>query len=78
MVSLKTTIFTKTALSRRLLRFHQPGDAVYIYIYIYIYIYATMVSFFIKVLKSPRNYDFLEQIELDDTVDKMKKFQALA
>ena len=74
MVSLKTTIFTKTALSRRLLRFHQPGDAVYIYIYIY----ATMVSFFIKVLKSPRNYDFLEQIELDDTVDKMKKFQALA
>ena len=44
----------------------------------YIYIYATTVSFFIKVLKSPRNYDFLEQIELDDTVDKMKKFQALA
>ena len=37
-----------------------------------------MVSFFIKVLKSPRNHDFLEQIELDDTVDKMKKFQALA
>ena len=37
-----------------------------------------MASFFIKVLKSPRNYDFLEQIELDDTVDKMKKFQALA
>ena len=37
-----------------------------------------MVSFFIKVLKSPRNCDFLEQIELDDTVDKMKKFQALA
>ena len=70
MVSLKTTIFTKTALSRRLLRFHQPGNAVYIY--------ATMVSFFIKVLKSPRNYDFLEQIELDDTVDKIKKFQALA
>ena len=73
MVSLKTTIFTKTALSRRLLRFHQPGDAVYIYIYM-----QQWCLFFIKVLKSPRNYDFLEQIELDDTVDKMKTFQALA
>ena len=71
MVSLKTTIFTKTALSRRLLRFHQPGDAVYIYM-------QQWCLFFIKVLKSPRNHDFLEQIELDDTVDKIKKFQALA
>ena len=29
------------------------------------------------VLKSPRRYDFLKQIELDDTADKMKKFQEL-
>ena len=42
----------KTALSRRWLRFHQPGD----------------------VVKSPRSYDFLKQIELDDIVDNMKKF----
>ena len=69
-VSLKTTIFTKTTLSRRLLRFHQRGDAVYIC--------NNCVFFFIKVLKSPRSYDFLKQIELDDAVDKMKKFQALA
>ena len=34
--------------------------------------------FFIKVLKSPRSYDFLKQIELDDTVDNMKKLQKLA
>ena len=33
--------------------------------------------FFIKVLKSPRSYDFLKQIELDDIVDNMKKFQEL-
>ena len=33
-----------------------------------------MESFFIKVLKSPRSYDFLKQIELDDIVDNMKKF----
>ena len=36
-----------------------------------------MESFFIKVLKSPRSYDFLKQIELDDIVDNMKKFQEL-
>ena len=29
---------------------------------------------FIKVFKSPRSYDFLKQIELDDMVDNMKKF----
>ena len=33
--------------------------------------------FFIKVLKSPRSYDFLKQIELVDIVDNMKKFQEL-
>ena len=56
----------KTALSRRWLRFHQPGDVV---------IYTINgVFFFIKVLKSPRSYDFLKQIELDDIVDNMKKF----
>ena len=69
MVSLKTTIFThryKFALSRRLRRFHQPGDIVYA---------QTMESFFIKVLKSPRSYDFLKQIELDYIVHNMKKFQ---
>ena len=65
MVSLKTAIFTKIALSRRLLRFHQRGDAVYIC--------NNGVFFFIKVLKSPRSYDFLKQIEVDDTVDNMKK-----
>ena len=44
----------------------QPGDVVYA---------QTMESFFfIKVLKSPRSYDFLKQIELADIVD-MKKFQ---
>ena len=38
----------KTALSRRLLRFHQPGDVVCA---------QTIWSiFFIKVLKSPRSY----------------------
>ena len=34
-----------------------------------------MESFFIKVLTYPRSYDFLKQIELDDIVDNMKKFQ---
>ena len=71
MVSLKTTIFThcyKFALSRRLRRFHQPGDIVYA---------QTMEYFFIKVLKSPRSYDFLKQIELDYIVHNMKKFQEL-
>ena len=58
----------KTTLTRRLLRFQQPGDVVYA---------QTMESFFIKVLKSPRSYDFLKQIELDDIVDNMKKFQEL-
>ena len=33
--------------------------------------------FFIKVLKSPRSYDFLKQIELDDIIDNMKKFLEL-
>ena len=28
-----------------------------------------------KVLKSPRSYDFLKQIELDDIVDNMNNFQ---
>ena len=36
-----------------------------------------MKFFFIKVLKSPRSYDFLKQIELVDIVDNMKKFQEL-
>ena len=36
-----------------------------------------MESFFIKVLKYPRNYDFLKQIKLDDIVDNMKKFRKL-
>ena len=36
-----------------------------------------MESFFIKVLESPLSYDFLKQIELDDIVDNMKKFQEL-
>ena len=56
----------ETALSRTLLRFHQPGDVVYA---------QKMESFFIKTLKSPRSYDFLKQIELDDIVDNMTKFQ---
>ena len=56
----------KSVLSRRLRRFHQPGDIVYA---------QTMESFFIKVLKSPRSYDFLKQIELDYIVHNMKKFQ---
>ena len=47
------------------MRFHQPGDEVYA---------QTMESFFIKVLKSPRSYDFLKQIELDDMVVNIKKF----
>ena len=51
------TIFTKLHLARRLLRFHQSGDVIYA---------QTMESFFIKVLKYPRNYDFLKQIKLDD------------
>ena len=56
-VSLNDYLY-KTTLSRRLLRFHQPGDVVYA---------QTMESFFlIKVIKSPRSYDFLKQIELDD------------
>ena len=50
----------KTALSRRLPRFHQLGDVVYA---------QTVESFFIKVVNSPRSQDFLKQIELDDTVD---------
>ena len=58
----------KTALSRRLLRFHQPGDVVYA---------QTMVFFFIKVHKSPRSYDFSKQIELDDIIDNKEKFQEL-
>ena len=36
-----------------------------------------MESFFIKVLKFPRSYDFLTQIELDDIVDNIKKFKEL-
>ena len=68
MVSFKTTIFTKVhALSRRLLHFHQPGDVVY----------AQTMESFIKVLKSTLSYDFLKQIDLDDIVDTMKKFQDL-
>ena len=55
------------ALSRRLLRFHQPGDVVY----------AQTMESFIKVLKSTLSYDFLKQIDLDDIVDTMKKFQEL-
>ena len=61
-------IFTKLHLARRLLRFHQSGDVIYA---------QTMESFFIKVLKYPRNYDFLKQIKLDDIVDNMKKFREL-
>ena len=69
MVSFKMTIdHYKTTLSRRLLRFHQPGDVVYA---------QAMESFFIKVLESPLSYDFLKRIELDDIVDNMKKFQEL-
>ena len=50
----------KTALSRRrLLRFHQPGDVIYAQI---------LESSLIKAFKSPRRYDFLRQIELDDNV----------
>ena len=41
----------KTAISRRLLRFHQPGDVVCT---------QTMECLFIKVLKSPRSNDFLK------------------
>ena len=52
-------------LSRRLLRFHQPGDVVD----------AQTMESFIKVLKSTLSYDFLKQIDLDDIVDTMKKFQ---
>ena len=55
----------KSTLSRRLLRFHQPGDV------------SQWSLFFIKVLKSPRSYDFLKQVELDDILDNMKKFQEL-
>ena len=33
--------------------------------------------FLIKVLESPLSYHFLKQIELDDTVENMKKFQEL-
>ena len=55
------------ALSRRLLRFNQPGDVVY----------AQTMESFIKVLKSTLSYDFLKQIDLDDIVDTMKKFQEL-
>ena len=55
----------KTALSRKLLRFHQPGDVVD----------AQTMESFIKVLKSTLSYDFLKQIDLDDIVDTMKKFQ---
>ena len=63
------TIFTKLHLVRRLLRFHQSGDVKYA---------QTMeFFFFIKVLKYPRNYDFLKQIKLDDIVDNMKKFREL-
>ena len=36
-----------------------------------------MEPFFIKVLKSPRSYDFLKEIELYDIVDDIKKFQEL-
>ena len=55
------------ALGRRLLRFHQPGDVVY----------AQTMESFIKVLKSTLSYDFLKQIDLDDIVDTMKKFEEL-
>ena len=48
------------------MRFHQQGDVVYA---------QTMESFLVKVLKSPRSYDFLKQIELDDVVDNRKNFQ---
>ena len=36
-----------------------------------------MESSFIKVLKYPRSYDFLKQIELNDIVNNMKEFQEL-
>ena len=48
-------ILYKTALSRRLLRFHQPGDVIY-----------KNGVFFIKVLKSPRSYDFLKGLVHDN------------
>ena len=51
--NLQNDYLYKTALSRRLLRFHQPGDVVYA---------QTMESFFIKVLKSTRSYDFLKKL----------------
>ena len=54
--------FHKTALSRRLLRFHKPGNVVYA---------QTKESFLSRFLnlKSQPSYDFLKQIELDDMVD---------
>ena len=61
--------FYKTALSRRLLRFHQPGDRCSIC--------TNNGVFFIKVHKSPRSYDFSKQIELDDIIDNKEKFQEL-
>ena len=63
-------IYYKTALSRRLSEAFSPARWCSICT-------NNRVFFFIKVLKSPRSYDFLKQIELDDIVDNMKKFQEL-
>ena len=63
MVSLKTTISSNSALSRRLPRFPV------------VYPQTMETFFFTKVLKSARSCDFWKQIELDD-IDNMK-FQEL-
>ena len=59
----------KTTLTRRLLRFQQPGDVVYA---------QTMESFFLSRFLNLHGATISsKQIELDDIVDNMRKFQEL-
>ena len=55
-VSLKTNIFTKL---------HSAVDLCVFTSQVMYYMYKQWSLYFIKVLKSPGSYDFLEQIELD-------------
>jgi len=63
LVSLTTTIFTKLHLVVDFCVFTSQGRVC-----------TNNGAFFIRLLKSPRSYDILKQIELDNMVDNIKKF----
>ena len=60
--------FYKTALSRRLLRFHQPGDVVYA---------QTMVFFLPRFINLCGATISQNKLTLDDIINNKEKFQEL-